>query len=110
MSDSFANEHIPCPHCKELPEFKDAHWSPYLECSERNYSGYSVDMANCPECGRGYQIRYSVKAVDRVSDWDCGTRLEREEHERKGRLETIKRKRIELTELVAAEEAERKGE
>lgn len=105
MSDSFANQTIPCPHCKELPEFTNSRFVPLLECSERNYSGCSVDIANCTECGKGYQVSYSVAEVSPVPSWDMPTRLERKEHKRKSQLEEIERKRAELTQLEAAKAA-----
>lgn len=107
MSDSFVNRTIPCPHCKDLPEFKHSRWPPLLECSERNYSGCSVDMAHCPECGKGYQVSYSVAEVSPIGSWDMPNRAERAEHDRKSKREEIEHKRAELAELEAVEAKEK---
>jgi len=105
MSDNFANQLIPCPHCQETAEFKGCR-GPVLECSERNYSGCAVDMAHCPECGRGYQISYSVAEVSPQPSWDMASRAEREDHDRKCKREEAQRKRDELAKLEAAEQRE----
>jgi len=78
MSDSFANTNIECPFCKKQMWFLGKMHKPQLECIERNYSGCSVDIANCPECGRGYQVSYKIDEVVRLKDWDGESRKQRE--------------------------------
>jgi hypothetical protein len=63
-----------CPECK--PVFRVPKNKPRvrvgvrLELVESNYSGLSVDMATCPECGRGYSISYKVDRIERAPSWD----------------------------------------
>ncbi len=95
MSDSFAGQTIPCPYCKAT----NARRVP-LECSERNYSGCSVDIANCPKCGRAYQVSYRVAEVARVNSFDMQSRVELEAETKQRRAANVETKRQELAELL----------
>lgn len=106
MSDEFAGQRIPCPHCKATDTCRVP-----LKCSERNYSGCSVDMANCPECGKGFSVSYKIDEVVPVESWDELTRTEREAYTKRERAKELERKRQELAELenaVTDDERERK--
>lgn len=69
MSEFLGDDIVECPHCKKLPEFQDKR-VPQLECAERNYSGTGCDMANCPNCGKGYQVSYMVESICPATSWD----------------------------------------
>lgn len=63
-----------CPDCppvyrhpKNKPPVREGH---RLQLTDGNYSGTGADMANCPNCGRGYAILYKVDKVERVESWD----------------------------------------
>ena len=110
MSDSFANTTIKCPHCIETlratmtgHQISHSREIPLLECSERNYQGCGVDVAHCPECGKGYQVGYYVGRVAPVESWNWETRAEREAREQQNKRDVIERKRRELAELEREE-------
>ncbi len=42
-----------------------------LVLSESNYSGCGVDMANCPVCGRGFQLSYKIDEITPAPDWNA---------------------------------------
>lgn len=70
MSVNFANTYLYCPSCP--PEMvgknrdrKSA--ATMLEVVARNYSGCSVDIAACPQCGRTFQVSYKVDEVIEVT-------------------------------------------
>lgn len=54
-----------CPFCK--PEG----WQTRLECTDSNYSGCGVDMANCVKCGRGFTVSFKVDRVEYTPDWNA---------------------------------------
>ena len=60
-------EGIKCPECKGRT---------YLEVAVRNYSGCSVDMGTCPECGKSWQISFKIDKMIRIPDWDAPSREE----------------------------------
>lgn len=65
---------INCPDC--APSVKAL-----LSVTERNYSGASVDIGNCEECGRGFEISFMIKRLKSVASWDGPSRAEREDFE-----------------------------
>ena len=63
---------VKCPVCPtktyttrggKVREFR-----PELECTEQNYSGCGVDIGQCPECKKFFQIAYHVAGVTEL-DW-----------------------------------------
>lgn len=90
MSDIFLQDHLWC-------QVKGC--SGALECTCRNYSGCSVDMAQCNECGKGYQVSYKIDQVTLAPDWDGETREETEARQREYNIQRVKDKRAELAEL-----------
>lgn len=65
MSYDFANKMLVCPHCRENDPIirKERIVGPQLFCSERNYSGCGVDIAECEQCLKTFQISYKVDEV-----------------------------------------------
>lgn len=41
-----------------------------LVLDEHNYSGCGVDMAECPQCGKCFQISYKVDEIIEAPWWD----------------------------------------
>lgn len=70
-----------CPVCPKWRSRKGSERGQELILGTSNYSGCGVDIANCSECGKGFQISYKVDEVTHVPDWDGGTRVEREASE-----------------------------
>jgi len=101
MESSFSssNTTIVCPDCEQLPQFKDGRYKPILICNKRNYSGCSVDIANCEECGHGFQVSYKVDEITRIPKFDAMSRQEMQEIERAAKLEEVKRMQANLDAL-----------
>jgi hypothetical protein len=53
-------ERIPCPYCAEHRHDK---YTQVLQCIYQNYSGCSVDIGFCPQCGNSYQISYKIHSI-----------------------------------------------
>lgn len=84
MRSSFSHSvEVECPFC---PPMGKRQRKPLLECNDQNYSGCGVDMGNCPECGRGFQISYRVAEVTHIPDWDGESREQWEERAERERL------------------------
>lgn len=72
-----------CPECpptyRRPKDREQVREGARLQLSESNYSGCGVDMANCPECGRGYEIQYDhkVRRMLRAESWDVDLEAER---------------------------------
>jgi len=103
VDNLFIGQTIRCPHCVQSDKFH-LHstfkgFVPLLECVESNYSGCSVDVARCPECGKGYQVSFTIQEVKHVPSWDGPTQEEREAEEKQRKLERLETKRLELTKL-----------
>lgn len=83
---------VHCPDClKAGKRYK-------LICAERNYSGYGVDMGNCPQCGHGFEISFKVDSVNRDKTWDILPFKERKIEETQADIETAKFREHELKE------------
>lgn len=54
-----------CPNCP--PQYRkrrpDERVGVHLELTVENYSGCGVDFADCPECGKRFQVSYKVDEV-----------------------------------------------
>ncbi len=59
---------------------------PVLDVYARNYSGCGVDLATCPECGKGFAISYGVDKITREPGSDGPSRQGRERQAEKQRL------------------------
>src|SRR5258708_7705195 len=59
-----------CPNCSPQKNRRGLIIGVYLQCSENNYSGCGVDMANCPNCGKGFQISYKIDKITPEPSWD----------------------------------------
>jgi hypothetical protein len=86
MSDFYCDEYVYCPSCPKDSKGRGQD----LKLTEANYSGCAVDMANCCECGKGYQISYKIDKIKRADGWDGPSRQKRKEEERKRQTEQEK--------------------
>jgi len=86
---------VRCPSCKPHKNKKGKIIGPNLTLSESNYSGYGVDMANCPECGKGFQISFKIDKIERAPSWDVDLVAE-EEANKEYRKKNIERLEEEL--------------
>lgn len=55
-------------HCPECPPWtarngKTRLWE--LDCIENNYSGCGVDLGECPQCHKVFQVSYKVDEIVR---------------------------------------------
>lgn len=67
------SENIFCPDCKidyRITKFGVKRFGSILELIERNYSGCSVDIYECPKCKHCFQVSYKVDKIERVKDWE----------------------------------------
>lgn len=78
---------IPCPECP--PYGKKGHRH-QLECVARNYSGCGVDIGQCPECGKAWEVSYKVEALTRVTEWDGPTREAQEAEDARQKAEAAR--------------------
>lgn len=78
-----------CPKCKPVFNKHKRRLDPPLVCSSANYSGCGVDMANCPTCGKGYQISYKIDKVAHCKDWDVDLEAEKES-EKRAKVDRVK--------------------
>jgi len=70
-------ERVECPDCPGVERgVGKARRSvkPFLEVVQQNYSGCSVDFGVCPDCGKAWQISFTIKSMDRAPDWDSKPR------------------------------------
>jgi len=72
---------VECPNCP--PAMYPGYWRksrPILNCIVSNYSGCSVDIGNCPECGKSFFISFKVDEITKADAcWDQPSRKEREQ-------------------------------
>lgn len=87
---------LECPECPGAGKGKR---KPLLICVERNYSGCSVDMGQCEECGKAWEISFKVKEIVRQEGWDGESRSEREAAQEREKAEAENRERAELARL-----------
>lgn len=65
-----------CPNCTTTfsaadPSPKNMRQVPFLEIVEHDYSGYGVDIAECPVCKKLYQISYRIDAITPLGpEWE----------------------------------------
>lgn len=64
MFDSTGPHH--CPICPPALNKRGHRIDGPLELVRRNYSGLGVDIAQCPECRRQFQISYKVDKITEV--------------------------------------------
>lgn len=50
-----------CPHCTA----NDGS-AVLLDCTQRNFGGYGVDVGDCPECGKRFYVSYEVLNVEEI--------------------------------------------
>jgi hypothetical protein len=62
-----------CPACYPIKNKRGNIIGPRLILVETNYSGTGVDMVNCEQCGKGFQVSYKVDKIVRAKDWDVET-------------------------------------
>ncbi len=93
----YTNDHIECPDCKS----KGFRRPPLLECVDSNYSGCSVDMATCQECGHGFEVSYAVKDIARAQAWDTISREVREKQKLNHERQKAEEQRLADLELLA---------
>lgn len=59
------NDNVYCPVC--TPRFSiskpEMRVGVVMECIVSNYSGCSVDIAECPECKGQFQVSYKVDSI-----------------------------------------------
>jgi len=70
--------YIECPEC---PGQGKRNKKPFLICSETNYSGCSIDIGHCEECGKCFRVSFQVKDLTRTPEWDGPDRKERVEND-----------------------------
>jgi hypothetical protein len=87
-----------CPVCPPRKNKRGEQIGIRLRCSEDNYSGCGVDMANCPECGKGFQVSFKIDEVTREPTWDRDLDAEKKEEEeyRRMEIEGLRKKADEL--------------
>ena len=59
-------ERIECPNCPKR-ETKRGLIGVSMDEIETNYSGCGVDIYECPECNKQYQISYKVDKIIEIS-------------------------------------------
>ena len=59
-----------CPECRPLRNHKGRRIDQPLDLVESNYSGCGVDIAQCPTCGKTFQISYKVAEIIRIGSDD----------------------------------------
>lgn len=64
------DEYTWCPECPPVFNKKNKRVGNVLVCSESNYHGLGVDMANCEVCGKGFEVSYKIDKIKRVEEWD----------------------------------------
>lgn len=99
MSDTFTHgSPIACPECPGVGPQKR---KPWLQVAERNYSGCSVDMGCCEECGKAWEISFKVDTMTRAPRFDDLTRVEQEAEIAQEAKETEAQEREEMARLKA---------
>ena len=93
-----------CPACISAGKAKyrkGVPWRPQLLVSVDNYHGTGSDIANCPECGKGYQVTFKVDTVIYCEHYDRD--FEAEERDRQqSKAEHIQSLKDKIKELEAA--------
>lgn len=67
MNGFNTNEPVYCPVCE--PRYVNRgrdRCGVHLQVTVSNYSGCSVDIAECPECQRLFQVSYKVDAIQEL--------------------------------------------
>lgn len=57
-----------CPHCPAVVNRRGERCDVALELVVSDYSGCGVDIADCPRCGRTFQVSYRVDAVTELDE------------------------------------------
>jgi hypothetical protein len=60
---------IMCPKCEPIKRKNGQIIGVRLEITERNYSGTSIDIADCPNCNRIFSISYKVDEILHLKDF-----------------------------------------
>jgi len=89
-----SGDQINCPECPTSGRYKYQ-----LMCVESNYSGCSVDIGQCEECGKAWQISFKVDKITRVEEWDGESREQREAWEASEKQKRIEAEKAKLKEL-----------
>lgn len=62
----YTNNSVFCPKCEPVyvkSKFGVHRIGLHLDCIIENYSGCSVDIGECPRCGRRFQVSYRVDKI-----------------------------------------------
>lgn len=61
----YVNTSVYCPNCPAQITRKGVRHVA-LACVEHNYSGCSVDIGECPQCGKLFEISYEVSGIKEI--------------------------------------------
>ena len=92
---------VECPLCPKTLRRSGKTLGIELEITERNAHGSYEDIANCPECGKGFVITYGITSIVHEEGWDGETRAEREADAKKRQQEAEEKELRDAEAIIA---------